>query len=408
MAEFTRDDVVEKVKNHTSLEFADLRGLDLRGIDFRRANLRGAEMSETRLSGSTLAAANLQKAKLTEADLSTVDLSGADLAGANLQKAVLVGANLSHALLMKATLRFADLSGATLTHADLTGANLTRAKCRETDLREAVLTNADLTNAFFRGALLRGVNLEGAVVEGAVGLDPSMMGISSGAFKIELAPSHAPAPRRPGPSALGYKSSAGEAGSGDAVKALPLKKGRLVKSDRPSKYHAELRKIPSVIFTPNGWIRGIFHVPIMHGFLEHLNLSGEFLKVTDVTLPDLKLDLKFFGLRRGKASIVLPDCDPRILALPQITADYTVHRVSFLLDGGTVTGSLAIEEDIRLSDYLTNHDHFVVLKNCRFGAYDTSPDEENRFPFLLVNLACVIGASDEKLEDGPVNPPAPA
>lgn len=397
MAEFTRDDVIEKVRNHISLEFADLRGLDLRGIDFRKANLSGAEMSETRLNGARLGSANLQKTKLFEADLTTVDLSGANLAGANLQKAILVGANLAHAALQGATLRFADLSGATLAHADLSGADLVRSKCREVDLREAILTDADLSSAFFRGALLRGANFTGANIEGAVGLDPALTNASMGMPMLDLTQRGA---RRPGPTTLGYSGGAGpQSGSGTGM-GTPgaLKQTRVAKGPKPSKYHAELRRVPSVIFTPNGWIRGVFHVPVMHGFLEHLNLVGDFFKLTDVTLPDLKLELKFFGLRRSKALIVLPDCDPKILALPQITADYTVHRVSFLMEGGTVTGSLAIEEDIRLSDYLTNHDHFVVLKNCRFGAYDTAPDEESRFPFLLVNTAGVIGGSDEKLD----------
>ena len=398
MAELTRDDVIEKVKNHLSLEFADLRGLDLRGIDFRKANLSGAEMSETRLNGARLESANLQKTKLFEADLTTVDLSGANLAGANLQKAVLVGANLSHAILRGATLRFADLSGATLAHADLSSADMVRSKCRESDMREAILTDADLGSGFFRGALLRGANFTGANIEGAVGLDPALTNASMGMPMVEL--SDRGGARRPGPATLGYRGGMGSGSGPGTLSDTPgaLKKTRIAKGPKPSKYHAELRRVPSVIFTPNGWIRGVFHVPVMHGFLEHLNLAGEFLKLTDVTLPDLKLDLKFFGLRRGKALIVLPDCDPKILALPQITADYTVHRVSFLMEGGTVTGSLAIEEDIRLSDYLTNHDHFVVLKNCRFGAYDTSPDEESRFPFLLVNTAGVIGGSDEKLD----------
>lgn len=392
MAEFTRDDVLEKVKNHLSLEFADLRGLDLRGVDFRKANLNGAEMSETRLNGAHLASANLKKAKLFEADLTTVDLSGANLEGANLQKAILVGANLSHALMQGATLRFADLSGATLSHADLSRADLVRTKCRETDLREAILVDADLSSGFFRGALFRGANLEGANIEGAVGLDPEVTMTSLGMPMLEL--TQRGGARRPGPTALGY------GGGGETLSETPgaIKRTKIAKAPKPNKYHAELRRIPSVIFTSNGWIRGVFHVPVMHGFLEHLNLVGEFLKLTDVTLPDLKLDLKFFGLRRGKALIVLPDCDPKVLALPQITADYTVHRVTFLMEGGTLTGSLAIEEDIRLSDFLTNHDHFVLLKNCRFGAYDTSPEEESRFPFLLVNTAGVIGASDEKLE----------
>lgn len=394
MAEFTRDDVVEKVRNHISLEFADLRGLDLRGIDFRKANLSGAEMSETRLNGARLGSANLQKTKLFEADLTTVDLSGANLAGANLQKAILVGANLSHAILQGASLRFADLSGATLAHADLSGADLVRTKCREVDLREAILADADLGNGFFRGALLRGANFTGANIEGAVGLDPALTNASMGVPMLEL--TQRGGARRPGPATLGYGAGSGSGTVSDTPGAL--RQTRVAKGPKPSKYHAELRRVPSVIFTPNGWIRGVFHVPVMHGFLEHLNLAGDFFKLTDVTLPDLKLDLKFFGLRRSKALIVLPDCDPRILALPQITADYTVHRVSFLMEGGTVTGSLAIEEDIRLSDYLTNHDHFVVLKNCRFGAYDTNPDEESRFPFLLVNTAGVIGGSDEKLD----------
>ncbi|HET8714436.1 MAG TPA: pentapeptide repeat-containing protein [Holophagaceae bacterium] len=395
MAEFTRDEVVEKVKNHLSLEFADLRGLDLRGVDFRKANLSGAELSECRLNGARLASANLQKAKLYEADLTTVDLTGANLSGANLQKAILAGANLSHAVMPGASLRFADLSGATLAHADLAGADLVRAKCREADLREAVLTDADLGSAFLRGALMRGANLLGANIEGAVGLDPALTTGGTGTPQLDL--TQRGGARRPGPVTLGY---GGGSGSGSGLSDTPgaLKRTRVAKGPRPSKYHAELRRVPSVIFTPNGWIRGVFHVPVMHGFLEHLNLAGEFLKLTDVTLPDLKLDLAFFGLRRSKALIVLPDCDPKILALPHITADYTVHRVTFLMEGGTVTGSLAIEEDIRLSDFLTNHDHYVLLKNCRFGAYDTGPEEESRFPFLLVNTAGVIGGSDEKLE----------
>jgi hypothetical protein len=137
----------------------------------------------------------------------------------------------------------------------------------------------------------------------------------------------------------------------------------------------------------------------MHGFLEHLNLSGEMLKLTKVLLPYLNLELQFFGLRRNKALLVMPDCDQALLHLPEPTADYHVHRVSFLVEGGTVTGSLAIEEDIRVSDYLANHDQFLVLRNCRFGAHDAPVEEESHFPVLLVNCMAVIGASDERLRE---------
>jgi hypothetical protein len=137
----------------------------------------------------------------------------------------------------------------------------------------------------------------------------------------------------------------------------------------------------------------------MHGFLEHLNLSGEMLKLTNVVLPYLSLELRFFGLRRSKALLVMPDCDISLLQLPEPTGQYHVHRVSFLLEGGTVTGSLSIEEDIRVSDYLGNHENFVVLRNCRFGAHDAPVEEESHFPLLLVNASMVVGASDERLRD---------
>lgn len=120
------------------------------------------------------------------------------------------------------------------------------------------------------------------------------------------------------------------------------------------------------------------------------------LKLTRVTLPYLNMELRFFALKRSKALLVLPDCDPKLLNLPEPTADFHVHRVSFLLEGGTVTGSLAIEEDIRVSDYLANHDQFLVIRNCRFGAHGTPKEEETHFPMLLVNCASVVGASDER------------
>ncbi|HJU84830.1 MAG TPA: pentapeptide repeat-containing protein [Holophagaceae bacterium] len=395
MAELTREDVIEHVKNRVSLEFADLRGIDLRGIDFKKAKLSGADLSESRLAGTRFVDANLTKAKLVETDLTACNFTAANLSGANLQKAILVEANLADAKLIGTILRSADLTNAVMTHADLTGADLTRAKCANLDLREAVLTNSDLSQAFMRGTMLRGANLTGARIEGTVGLDPNLVLPREGTPAIALDIPGGGTPVRPTPNS----AALGVITPGLDPNSLQLKKAPKLKGGKASKYHAELRRIPSVIFTPSGWIRGVFHVPVMHGFVEHLNLSGEFLKLTDVTLPYLKLELKFFGIRRSKALIILPDCDVRLLNLPVITADYAVHRVSFLMEGGTVTGSLAIEEDIRLSDYLTTHDNYVVLKNCRFGATDTKAEEESHFPYLLVNTACVIGASDERLKN---------
>lgn len=393
MAELSRDDVVEHVRNKVSLEHADLRNLDLRGIDFRKINLASADLSGCRLSGSPFVETNLVRAKLNDADLSGSNLAGADLSKASLQKAILSEANLANAKLAGAVLRQADLSQADLTNSDLAGADLHFAKCARTDFRMAVLTGADFSKAFLQGALFRGANITGATFEGAVGVDPAVRSGDTG-VGIEL---DLPAPPSIRDAALGVKGARGPVaydGPRPLGGAAPQARG-----GRKSKYHAPLRSVPAVIFTTGGWIRGVFHVPVMHGFLEHLNVSGEMLKLTRVLLPYLNLELQFFGLRRNKALLVVPDCDPAILHLPEPTSEYHVHRVSFLVEGGTVTGSLAIEEDIRVSDYLSNHDQFLVLRNCRFGAHDAPVEEESHFPVLLVNCQAVIGASDERLRD---------
>jgi len=391
MAEMTRDEVLEHVRNKVSLEFANLAGLDLQGVDFRKVNLSSADMTGCRLMGSVFLETNLKRTVLYEADLTTCNLSGADLSNANLQKATLVEANMANAKLVEASLRQVDLSQADCTYSDFTRADLHFAKCSGTDFRRSVLAGANLEKSFLRGAMFRGANIQGAVFLGALGADPALLRGEAGA-DIEL-----DEPVRP-KAAVGF--ALGVAGEQAVDYSAPRKlEVQPAPGQKKTKYHPPLRAVPSVIFTTGGWIRGVFHVPTMHGFLEHLNLSGDMLKLTNVNLPYLRMELRFFALRSNKALLVIPNCDLNLLQLPEPTAEFHVHRVSFLLEGGTVTGSLAIEEDIRVSDYLSNHSQFLVLRNCRFGAHDAPVEEESHFPLLVVNCATVVGASDERLRD---------
>ena len=391
MADLTREDVIEHVRDRVSLEYADLSGLDLRGIDCRKVNFSGADLTDCRLSGSSLMEANLVQAKVSGADLSGCNVSYANCTKANFHKANLSQTNFANAKGADADFRSADLTGADFTNADLLRANLDHARCSCTDFRNAVLSEANLEGAYLRSAMFRGANLVGAKLTSAVGLDPAVAQGHAGK-EIELDP---PKEGKVPGIALGIRPDKAPV----AYNALrPLEAGASGGGvPRKSKYHPPLRRIPAVIFTTGGWIRGVFHVPVMHGFLEHINLTGEMLKLTNVNLPYLKMELRFFGLKRNKALLVLPDCDAGLLHLPEPTADYHVHRVSFLLEGGTVTGSLAIEEDIRVSDYLANHNAFLVLRNCRFGAHDAPTEEESHFPLLLVNCGAVVGASDERI-----------
>jgi hypothetical protein len=150
------DTVIDAVKKHANLRYADLSGAHLSGADLSGAHLRGADLRDADLSG-----ANLRYADLSGADLSDAHLRYADLRGADLSDAHLSGADLSDA-----HLRYADLSGANLRYADLSGADLSGAHLRGADLRDADLRGANLRYADLSGADLSDAHLS----EGTFGI----------------------------------------------------------------------------------------------------------------------------------------------------------------------------------------------------------------------------------------------
>lgn len=167
-----------------------------------------------------------------------------------------------------------------------------------------------------------------------------------------------------------------------------------------NQYHPPMKEIPAVIFTRSGWIRGVFHVPQLHGFLDYLARGGEFLKLTKVTLPYLKKDLNFFGLRREEASMIIPDCPEASLGLPHPVGNAKRIQIHFLLTNGCITGSLVLEGSLRPSDYLVKEHQWIVLHECVLGPNPnatTAPGAEAKFPMVLLNSGAILGASEESL-----------
>jgi len=426
MSDLTRDEFIQALKDKKkTFEHLDFENMDLRGIDMQGLNLTGANLSYTKLAGNRLTEANLTRADLSEAELSGCKLMSANLEGAILRKVDLTEANLTGARLQRADLRGADLSRAICAEADLRGADLTRAKLSVVDFRLANLGRANLTGAMMRGALLRGADLREAILEGATGLEQQVSAsqtieaplpkakesqrISTGSpIKAGVTSPGMPAPTLAGRTqamppgrtqtmAQGRTQNMTQATGG--IIARPAGQPAPPKSaPRAKKYHPPLRHIPALIFTSSGWIRGQFHVPVMHGFLDFLNRMGELLKLTDVTLPHLKRELAFFGLRRDSAIMVIPDCDEALLSLPTITGNAETHQTSFLMASGSVSGSMTIEADIRVSDYL-GQGRWVVLRDCEVGSHG-GPGGRSKiaaFPLLVLNTSSVIGTSDESL-----------
>jgi uncharacterized protein YjbI with pentapeptide repeats len=146
MAEFSRDEVLRRVRNKQGLKRAGLSGIDLtamslEGVDLGRADLDGANLTNAKLARTILRNANLRGAILVGADLSQADLARADLTGAKLAGAKLVGADLSHADVTEA-----DLSRADMSRADLRQATLCRVAIEGARLDQVKLGNALLSD----------------------------------------------------------------------------------------------------------------------------------------------------------------------------------------------------------------------------------------------------------------------
>lgn len=125
----------------------------------------------------------------------------------------------------------------------------------------------------------------------------------------------------------------------------------------------ELAKIAARILIPqNGWAIGTFHVPRDKGFEAFLNEAGPFYKLTNVTMPNHLETIDFFALRADEVAIVVPLVEEAKLALEP--AGPRVHMVACWLHTGELVGTLAVDSELRVSDYLMQHRGFATLRNC--------------------------------------------
>jgi uncharacterized protein YjbI with pentapeptide repeats len=169
MADFSKEDVLRRVRAKQSLKRAglagiDLSGADLEGVDFGRADFEGAILDDAKLTRAVLTNASLRGASLKRANLEGADLSRADLEGADLSDARLARACFERASLRRATLDRASLLDARLSGAELSDSVLSASDLSLVDARHAVFNGAILTGVRFEGAKLFGATFEGARV----------------------------------------------------------------------------------------------------------------------------------------------------------------------------------------------------------------------------------------------------
>lgn len=139
---YPKDAVKSALRNHHSLEYADLSGKELSNCQLAGANLANAD-----LSGTNFGYCNLENADLHGATLQNATFNHASLRKADLSATILPGASFLSASAPEANFMGADLSHANLSDGNFRGANFRNAQMYSTQFKGAILNGADMSYA---------------------------------------------------------------------------------------------------------------------------------------------------------------------------------------------------------------------------------------------------------------------
>ena len=157
---------------------------------------------------------------------------------------------------------------------------------------------------------------------------------------------------------------------------------------------APRRTVPVAIRSSAGWVTGRIHLESGTSFLRHLNESGAFFRLTDVTLPGEKRLRQFFAIHvRETAFVVRLDCGEE-KDVRECLNETLRHEVACLLPEGPMFCSFDVLAGVRVSDYLMNHTRFIPVRRCwtPFRELPGSLSEPVEFGFL--NAARLVGVSE--------------
>jgi hypothetical protein len=156
--------------------------------------------------------------------------------------------------------------------------------------------------------------------------------------------------------------------------------------------------VPVFVFTPAGWIHGVFHVPTVKNLLSFLNTQDEILKLTDAVLPGTKQAQPFLALHKSATLLVVPQHGLEALKLdPSIAASRERRLVTCLLSLGSIHGHLDVADTVRTSDFLLRNASFFDLYQCHMGPnpfLDPKELTDEAFPVVLVNSKSLVGTTE--------------
>ena len=168
---------------------------------------------------------------------------------------------------------------------------------------------------------------------------------------------------------------------------------REVEIESPERTAVEL--VPVRIFTPAGWIVGKLHLSGEWRMVDFLDHTQEFISLADAILEGRPKVIPLFTLQRSAILFIVVE-SVEGLESDKGPRNLVEHPVSCLLENGTLYGRVKILKGVRLSDYLSRHKGFVLVRDCHFRLQNPWEDGgiDHREPAVLLNPQAVIGVSE--------------
>jgi hypothetical protein len=155
----------------------------------------------------------------------------------------------------------------------------------------------------------------------------------------------------------------------------------------------EQRPVSARILTPRGWIRGTFHPPKAVHLPDYLDHAGQFVNLTDVSTEAGEHALEYLSVQRDAMSLIVPQDTVSLEPVLAANQARRRHRVYVLLAEGSLTASLDVLAQVRVSDFFAHRRGFVLLHDV---ALRVTPAIEGPgpFPSVLLHTARTLGVSE--------------
>lgn len=166
-------------------------------------------------------------------------------------------------------------------------------------------------------------------------------------------------------------------------------------TDEKSPAGREIRLVPARILTQAGWIVGKMHVAADWRMLTFINHVPEFFSLADTIIEGRPKVVPLFTLQRSAIQFIVVESPPE-KELDASLRNQIEHPVSCLLRNGSLSGIIQVLRGVRLSDHLSRHKGFVMLRDAHFHLRNPWENRviDHREPLVLLNPEAVIGVSE--------------